>query len=420
MKRIKRFESFINESYLGGSRAPLYHTSPITNSYNIIEEDRLKSPTFHLKGVLMRKHLISFTRNKDFIYSDGPITFVIDADKLGNKFKIYPMDYFVKTVGSHMKPKSFREADDFEYEEAVEANEITDLHKYLLEIRINDSFFMFYKTYPRNTREEYRESYEDLVKELINYKKKFGTKIVFKNGKEWTLEDMEKESSEFLITENIYHKDSGNRMYVSKAADEDDYKVYYSSYNPMGGFKDNANKFSDYLKNNGIQHSEGGGNYVKMNKENVDKLKRSMLTLESESSNLIPVVRWASRNYSAAELQPQKFDWGGFESKALCFTPFDGMEDPRINFWKELLTQHHKKELVKNFYYLDLSDFPLKSEAALTDFAKLTYSSMKAERMMKEDYKIHMTLSQELTPGKPQLVEIRLLEGCKIKIVDYK
>ncbi len=141
---------------------------------------------------------------------------------------------------------------------------------------------------------------------------------------------------------------------------------------------------------------------------------------EDESPALMPVVRWASRKYTASELQPQKFDWGGFESKALCFTPIDGLEDPRIDFWKDLLTKHHKKDLVKNFYYLDLSDFPLKSEKELTEFADLTYKSMKAERMMKEDYKIHMTLSQELTPGIPQIIEIRLLEGCKIKIVDYK
>lgn len=139
---------------------------------------------------------------------------------------------------------------------------------------------------------------------------------------------------------------------------------------------------------------------------------------ESDKGSLLPVVRWASRNYTAAELQPQKFDWGGFESKALCFTPFDGMEDPRIDYWKDLLQKHHNKELIKNFYYLDLSEFPLKNEKDLTEFADLTYKSLKAERMMKEDYKIHMTLSQEF--GKIQIVEIRLLEGCKIKILDYQ
>lgn len=138
---------------------------------------------------------------------------------------------------------------------------------------------------------------------------------------------------------------------------------------------------------------------------------------EDNTPSLLPVVRWASRKYPASELQPQTFNWGGFESKALCFTPFDGMEDPRINLWHNLLKNHHNKDLVKNFYYLDLSDFPLKNEKQLTEFAELTYKSLKAERMMKEDYKIHMTLSKEF--GKPQIIEIRLLEGCKIKVLDY-
>jgi len=148
------------------------------------------------------------------------------------------------------------------------------------------------------------------------------------------------------------------------------------------------------------------------------KIKRFNNFINEEASTLIPVVRWASKKYTAEELKPQKFDWGGFESFGLCFTPFNGMEDPRINFWKKLLQKHHNKELVANFYYLDLSDFPLKSEAALVDFAKLTYNSLKAERMMKTDYKIHMTLTNDF--GTAQLVEIRLLEGCTIKILDYK
>lgn len=138
---------------------------------------------------------------------------------------------------------------------------------------------------------------------------------------------------------------------------------------------------------------------------------------ETAVPNLIMVVRWASRKYTAAELKPQKFDWGGFEATGLCFTPVDGPDDPRMNAWKDILSKHHKKDLVPNFYYLDMSDFPIKTEKGLTEFAELTYRSIKAEKLMKDEYKIHLSLSQDYP--KP-LIEIRLLEGCKIKIIDYK
>lgn len=131
---------------------------------------------------------------------------------------------------------------------------------------------------------------------------------------------------------------------------------------------------------------------------------------------MLLVVRWASRHYGADELKPQKFDWGGFDATALCFTPVDGPDDPRVNVWRDMLQKHHKKELVKTFYYLDLSDFPMKTEKALTEFAKLTYKSIKAEKLMRDEYKIHLSLSEEFE--KP-LIEIRLMEGCKIKILDY-
>lgn len=138
---------------------------------------------------------------------------------------------------------------------------------------------------------------------------------------------------------------------------------------------------------------------------------------EADGPHLIKVVRWASRTYTAAELKPQKFAWGGFEATGLCFTPVDGPEDPRMNAWKDILSKHHNKDLVPNFYYLDMSDFPMKTEKALTEFAELTYKSIKAEKLMKSEYKIHLSLSSDYP--KP-LIEIRLLEGCAIKILDYK
>lgn len=204
MKLIKGYEDFINESYLGGARAPLYHSSPITNSREILEEDKLKSTV--IPGKFWSKQFpapstISLTRNKDFIYEDYPVTFIMDGDMLKDRFEIYPFDYFVKTVGAHIKSKSIRTEGEFEFEEVLKAHEIKDLHKYLLAIRANNSLFQYYKNYPRNTREEFRESYEDLIKTLIFYAVKYNVKVVKQNGSEWTLDQMREEAhSEF---ENI-------------------------------------------------------------------------------------------------------------------------------------------------------------------------------------------------------------------------
>ena len=63
MKKIKGFNEFLLESYLLGSRAPLYHSTSIHSAIQILEDNTLKpSKTWKV---------ISFTREKDFIYEDS-------------------------------------------------------------------------------------------------------------------------------------------------------------------------------------------------------------------------------------------------------------------------------------------------------------------------------------------------------------
>lgn len=177
---IKRFDEFINESYLLGARAPLYHTTQIYFASEILDQNLLAGRN---TGRGDFEKVISLTRDKNFIYDDYPVTFVLDQDALKKDHNIVPFDFFSKQNGlSKDNPKR----KDFEFEETVKGD-IKNLHKYLLEIRINDSISL-YKNATPNTREELREAYDDLMYSLKKYKDQYGIKVVNSNGKEYNIE----------------------------------------------------------------------------------------------------------------------------------------------------------------------------------------------------------------------------------------
>jgi hypothetical protein len=179
VKRIKGFKDYINESYLNGSRAPLYHSTGIFFVPQILEDDLLKaSPTWKV---------VSFTRDKNFIYEDFPVTFILDQDKLSKNYKIVPFDYSFK-IDKGAPGKIERQSPEFESEEMVHGD-IENLHKYLLAIRINDNIKR-YETYKRGSKEEYREAYEDLIVGLIAYTSKYGVKVIDQKGNEITHEKL--------------------------------------------------------------------------------------------------------------------------------------------------------------------------------------------------------------------------------------
>lgn len=268
---IKRFDEFINESYLLGARAPLYHTTNIYAASFILNDNEIK-----LGG---NDGSVSLTRDKNFKILDEAVTFVLDGEKLSQNFKIVPFDYFNFSHKTKADPRR-TSPQDVEFEEVIK-KPIKHLDMFLLEIRLNDSIEKS-RNAPRNTREELREAYEDLINAIIDYKENnYSSKVkVFFKGKEVETEFLKNEIKDNLVDENIYHKNSGTRVTVNKFADEDSYKVYYSSYNPIIG-KD-PDDFLKFINAKGIKHSKGGVNMLKMDKSNVEKLKNSMLTLESK------------------------------------------------------------------------------------------------------------------------------------------
>lgn len=260
--KIQRFDQYINESYLESSRAPLSHSTSIWSALDIINSNRLEPST--------AKNSISFSRSPSYTFFDHPVSFVFDAEKLGTKYKITPFDFMQHSARTKANPSR---SGSFEYEETIN-KPVDNLDKYITEIRLNDTIDLS-RNSKHNHPKELREMYEDLIQGILTYKEMHPSVKIFFKGKEV---DETFLKNELNISEGIYSKMSGTRMYVSKAADEKDFKVYYSTYKPNAA--DSKEEFMGFLKQHGIEHTKAGGNALKMDKANVEKLKRSLLTIK--------------------------------------------------------------------------------------------------------------------------------------------
>ncbi len=193
MKSVKNFNSFVRESYMAGALAPLYHTTNITNSLEILKQDALIP--WKVNGV----GRISFTRDRNLIYLNGSVTFVLDQNKLKDNHSIVPFDfrasaekssktwrdkYFKDSPYKYSTPelrKYKRESGDLEFEETIKGN-LKNLHAYLLEIRLNDSM---------QSKKKLKTT-EDFINFLIPYSDKHGIKITDQHGKELTFGSLER------------------------------------------------------------------------------------------------------------------------------------------------------------------------------------------------------------------------------------
>jgi hypothetical protein len=91
---------FISEEIPVGARAPLYHTSPIMNAVDIIDNGSIKPvtpfDTPDTRNPNSGKPSVSLTRDARLDYGSGKgpkVTFVIDQDALKQITKIYPITY---------------------------------------------------------------------------------------------------------------------------------------------------------------------------------------------------------------------------------------------------------------------------------------------------------------------------------------
>ena len=116
---MKRFKEYIVERKQVGE---LYHITSMQNLPSILRTNKLKS----------HYDYVSFTRDKNLINDMnndfGTILITLDGEKLSDKYKIQPFDYFSrrKTRGGYG-----------EREERIMKKEIPNIAKYIKSIEVN-------------------------------------------------------------------------------------------------------------------------------------------------------------------------------------------------------------------------------------------------------------------------------------------
>ncbi len=179
---LYNFNDFVNESYLKGSRQPLYHGTKRLNQ--ILQEDTLKvhKPAFDPLG----RDSISFTRSK-FYMDYGDIRLLLDADLMhADNYYTEPVDEIGMAIGknNHFNnpkyagyskaniafkntphnlniPKTrtvFNMAQ--EHEERIYKN-ITNLGKYIMEIIFDDKTIIPHDY--RKAIDDYLEKYPHIL-----------------------------------------------------------------------------------------------------------------------------------------------------------------------------------------------------------------------------------------------------------------
>lgn len=188
MKNILLFEA-----YLESSRAPLYHSTNIFAAKDILDEDCIK-PDPHADPNFMPKPAgISLTRDRNLVYDNNPITFVIDQEKLRELGRTEQFDYYNK-IQSRSKNKDV----EFEAEEVFHG-EIKPLHRYLIGVRMNNKFD-FYRNFRGSSKEEIQESFQDFMESLENYVVKYKIKLFDRLNA-----DVSPDSLEAIRTTKVIH-----------------------------------------------------------------------------------------------------------------------------------------------------------------------------------------------------------------------
>jgi hypothetical protein len=98
-RRLQNLAGILIESSLDEAKqiGAIYHYTTYKNAISIVDQDQLKSDTAVDTNNSNPKYNISFTRNKNFaaakrnlVPGSPRVRFIIDGDKLSNKYKIEP------------------------------------------------------------------------------------------------------------------------------------------------------------------------------------------------------------------------------------------------------------------------------------------------------------------------------------------
>ena len=126
--KINDFTESINEAKQVGI---LYHVTSPERYKQIMDQNMLKGGLVTING---KETLgISTTRNKNFKYGGNTVQIALDGDKLSNRYKIKPYDYWERNYNLPNNPQ----AQD-EDEEIILTPSITNIKDYILTTNLNE------------------------------------------------------------------------------------------------------------------------------------------------------------------------------------------------------------------------------------------------------------------------------------------
>lgn len=125
---FRKWTETINEGKQVGT---LYHVTSPEKYKKIINQNVLKGGFINIDG--KETVGISTTRNKNFKYDGNTVQIALDGDKLSNKYKIRPYDYWMRNYPVHNNPQ----AQD-EDEEIILTSSIDNIKDYILTTNLNE------------------------------------------------------------------------------------------------------------------------------------------------------------------------------------------------------------------------------------------------------------------------------------------
>ena len=129
---FRKWTETINESLNEGKQVGvLYHVTSPQRYKQIMDQNTLKGGFVNING---KETLgISTTRNKNFKYDGNTVQIALDGDKLSNKYKIKPYDYWERNYNRPNNPQ----AQD-EDEEVILTSSIDNIKDYIISTSINE------------------------------------------------------------------------------------------------------------------------------------------------------------------------------------------------------------------------------------------------------------------------------------------
>ena len=129
---FRKWTETINESLNEGKQVGiLYHVTSPERYKQIMDQNMLKGGLVTING---KETLgISTTRNKNFKYGGNTVQIALDGDKLSNRYKIKPYDYWERNYNLPNNPQ----AQD-EDEEIILTPSITNIKDYILTTNLNE------------------------------------------------------------------------------------------------------------------------------------------------------------------------------------------------------------------------------------------------------------------------------------------